>query len=70
QEFITDITVQAAAGSGAFGFNDFKQPRVSGLCTLVTKTSCTEIPVPEPASLALLGTAVLGLGLLSRPRRN
>ena len=47
--------------SGA-GFNQLQQPRVSGVST--------NQPIPEPASLAIFGAALAGLGLLRRRRKN
>lgn len=72
-EFITQISVTELTGENnpAFGFTDFKQPRVSGLCTLVAGTdSCVPVPpVPEPASIAVLGVGLLGLGWAIRRHR-
>jgi len=59
-EVITDIQITELAldSNGFFGWNDFKQPRVSGLCTLQGAT-CTAIEVPEPSSLALFGAGLV-----------
>jgi hypothetical protein len=64
-EVITDIQMTMSAGDG---WNLFKQPRVSGICTLQGET-CTPIPVPEPASIALLGVGLLGLSLAAVRKR-
>ena len=59
-EVITDIQITELAldANGFFGWNDFKQPRISGLCTLQGAT-CTAILVPEPSSLALFGAGLV-----------
>jgi hypothetical protein len=68
-EVITDIQITeltADPKTGTFGWNDLKQPRISGICTL-QGTTCTAILVPEPSSLTVLGGALLlGFGLIRR----
>jgi len=69
-EAITLIQLTQQTGtSGPFGWSDFAQPRVSGVCTLGTST-CEPVLTPEPGSLVVLGTVLTGAGLFRRFRRS
>jgi|SRR5215472_10933085 len=62
-EFITSIQVVELAGetNPLFGWTSFKQPRVSGACIL-SGASCTPVEMPEPTTLAILASGLLGFG--------
>ena len=70
-EVITDVQMtEAVTSSLNFGWNDFKQPRVSGVCQFVEETTCIPIPVsvPEPFALPVAGlvAGVLVVAVTSR----
>jgi hypothetical protein len=66
-DVLTGIDVTMSAGGG---FEDFKQPRISGVCEFVTgTTTCTTVPMPEPGVLSLLGIAMLGVLGIRRLKR-
>jgi hypothetical protein len=69
-EVITDIQIlgEQLDGNGHIGFNEFKQPRISGLCAL-QGTTCQAIPVPEPVSLSLMGAGLMLLALFGLRKR-
>lgn len=54
-EVLLSVSLILAPGTS---YNQYQQPRVSGLAA-----------IPEPASLALLGSALIGFGILRRRKR-
>ena len=66
-EFITNIAITGT--DDTFGFLQFKQPRISDVCTLGTGGSCAPVKIPEPSSIAMLGSSLLLAGVVLRRRK-
>ena len=64
-EFLTSVELAVDTGN----YNQYQQPRVSGVCS-TSDSTCTPALVPEPAALALLGSALMGFGAIRRRRKS
>lgn len=62
--FVADITNGPPTGAVATGFAGWPDA-----CDQGVGTNCAPVQTPEPATLALLGSALVGLGVLQRRRR-
>ena len=69
-QFDAGIRIAGVFVNAADGFDVFKQPRISGVCEPGIE-GCGLVPIqaPEPASLAMLGGALIGFGLLRRRKK-
>jgi hypothetical protein len=65
-EFLSSVALTVNTGN----YNQYQQPRVSGVCTPGAE-GCTDVPgIPEPGTLALLVSGLVSFGIIRRRQRS
>ncbi len=68
-EELQRVTIDSDTAITDLGFENLKQPRISGVDAGGGGGGGGGTPVPEPGAIMVFGTALLGLGLLRRKAR-